>query len=305
MPDVVAPWTAPLTDGEHALVAYGLTVAALALLAMLVRTCVVRHEIGSRYRPAVAASLGVLSVAFLTYVVLVVEFVLGYEARGSTWTPNAGAIWAWSARYMDWSISVPLLVVELVAVSSLRGAAAARTRNAGVAAAFAMIATGYFGGVVIDGGQSRPALLTWGLVSSVFFAVLYVLVLVTVMRSLPALPTLARAPYRNAMILLMITWFVYPIVFGLQGATSGGAWATTGQLLLCAADVVAKVGFGLLIQKVAKLRTAFDVLTGLEPHRESLWIDGERQSDALRPPGADTARLRTEDGLPEPRLDAI
>jgi bacteriorhodopsin len=83
--------------------------------------------------------------------------------------------------------------------------------------------------------------------------------------------------------ILLVAWFVYPIVFGLQGATSGGAWATTAQLLLCAADVVAKVGFGLLIQKVAKLRTAFDVQTGLETHPETLWINGERHSDALYP----------------------
>jgi bacteriorhodopsin len=228
---------------------------------------------------------------------------VGYDAKGSSWIPNAGAVWVWSARYMDWSVTVPLLVVELVAVSSLRGAAVARTRVAGVAAAFAMIATGYLGGVAIDGGQSRSALLVWGLVSSVFFAVLYVLVIVTVLRSLPALPALARAAYRNAMILLMITWFVYPIVFGLQGATRGGAWATTGQLLLCAADVIAKVGFGLLIQKVAKLRTAFDAITGLETHPQSLWIDGERLSDAVHVASTGPDRSDTVDHSAELRLD--
>jgi hypothetical protein len=72
VPDVIAPWAAPLTGTERALVSYGLVVAALALLAMLVRTWVVRNEVSGRYRPAIAASLGVLSVAFLSYVVLVV-----------------------------------------------------------------------------------------------------------------------------------------------------------------------------------------------------------------------------------------
>jgi bacteriorhodopsin len=290
---VVAPWRSPLTDLEHALIAYGLVVAGLALLAMLIRTFVGRGEVGGRYRPAVAASLAVLAVAFLSYALLVLQFELGYERAGSTWVPNDQAVWAWSARYMDWSVSVPLLVVEIVAVSSLRGRAIARTRTAGVGAAFAMIAAGYIGGVAVDGGEDRTALLVWGLIGTVFFAALYALVLVTVLRSLPELPAVARPAYRAAMIVLMVIWFVYPIVFGLQGATSGGAWATTGQLLLCAADVVAKVVFGLLIQKVAKLRTAFEVEAGLETHQEAIWIDGERHSGALLPiaAGADAGSI--------------
>lgn len=297
MGEVVAPWAAPLTDLERALVSYGLVVAGLALLAMLVRTWTVRREVSGRYRPAVAASLGVLSVAFLSYVLLVVKFDLGYARVGSTWVPNDEAVWAWSARYMDWTVTVPLLVVELVVVSSLGARALSRARTYGVAAAIAMIATGYLGGVAVGGGQDRTALLVWGLISTVFFAVLYVIVLSTVLRSLPALPSVARPAYRNAMVLLMVTWFVYPVVFGLQGLTTGGAWAATGQLLLCAADVAAKVGFGLLIQKVAKLRTAFDVQTGLDTHPETLWVNGERHSDALYPASADPVQSERQSTL--------
>ena len=283
MTNVVAPWRAPLTGLEHALITYGLVVAALALLAMLIRTWVTRNEVSGRYRPAMAASIGVLTVAFLSYVVMVIKFDLGYGRSGATWVPNIESVWAWSTRYMDWSVTVPLLVIELVAVSSLRGRVIARTRAAGVGAAFAMIAAGYIGGIAVDDGQNWTALLVWGLISAVFFGALYVIVMLTVLRSLPALPSLARPTYRGAMILLMATWFVYPVVFGLQGVTSGGAWATTGQLLLCAADVVAKVAFGLQIQKVAKLRTAFDAQTGLASHPEPLWINGERHSADLDP----------------------
>lgn len=285
--DVKAPWTAALTGTERALVTFGLGVATLALLAMLVRTWVVRGEVSGRYRPAVAASLGVLTAATLSYVVLIVRFDTGYTLVGGLWRPGPDAMWAWSARYLDWAVTVPLLVVELVSVSALTGTTMARTRRIGVAAAFLMIATGYLGGVAIGGGEDFTALLVWGVVSSVFFALLYALVLVTVLRSLPALPSAARPTYRLAMVVLMGTWFVYPVVFGLQGVTSGGAWAATGQLLLCAADVVAKVGFGILIHRVAKLRTAFDVQAGLAVHPETLWVDGERVSDALFPPVVD------------------
>jgi hypothetical protein len=66
--------------------------------------------------------------------------------------------------------------------------------------------------------------------------------------------------------------------------------------------VIAKVGFGLLIQKVAKLRTAFDVQAGLTTSPEPLWIDGERHSDATLP--ASFAAMRTEPDPAEPGLQA-
>lgn len=280
---VVAPWHAALTETEHALVVFGVTVAGFALIAMLVRTVLVRGEVSGRYRPAIAASLGVLMVASLSYVVIFFKFDAGYRFDGQLWQPLPAAQYAWSTRYLDWAVTVPLLIVELVAVSALAGRQVARTRTLGVAAAFLMIATGYLGGIAIGGGEDFGVLLTWSLISSAFFVLLYVLVLVTVLRSLPALPTAARPAYRAAMVLLMTTWFVYPIVVGLQGLTVGGGWAVAGQLLLSGADIVAKVGFGLLIHKVAKLRTAFDVQAGIDTHPETLWIDGARQSDALLP----------------------
>ena len=280
---VVPPWQSPLTFTEHSLVYYGVVTAGLALLAMLVRTWATRGEVGGRYRPAIVASAVVVTVAFLSYALLLVKLEAGYVQRGDVFVPTDQAVWAWAARYMDWSVTVPLLVVELVVISTLRGAVLRRTRAIGVGAAFLMIATGYLGGVAVDQGRSFTALLVWGLISSVFFVVLYVLILTTVLRSLPFLPAAARPTYRAAMVVLMATWFVYPVVFGLQGFTSGGAWATAGQLLLCTADVIAKVGFGLLIHKVAKLRTAFDVEAGIDTHPETLWVDGDKQSDAIAP----------------------
>jgi bacteriorhodopsin len=273
---IIAPWAAPLTDAERSLIEYGVVVAGLALLAMLIRTWLVRSEVSGRYRPAVAASMGVLAVAFLSYVAVAVAITTGYTRVGDVWVPGDHAVWAWSVRYMEWAISVPLLVVELMAVSTLRGRTLSRIRSIGVGAAFLMITAGYMGGIVVGGGEDRSALLLWGVISAVFFGLLYTVVLYTVLHSLPALPSLARPTYRNAMVLLMVTWFVYPIVFGLQGWTEGGGWAVVGQLVLCAADVVAKVGFGVQIHRVAKLRTAFDVDAGLDTHPESLWIDGER-----------------------------
>jgi bacteriorhodopsin len=282
--DLVAPWNAPLTASERTLVAYSLVVAALALVAMLLRMWSARREVSSRYRPAVYAGAGVLTVAFLSYVLLTLAFLTGYDRHGPVFVANDGAIWSWAPRYMDWSVSVPLLVVELLAVSALVGRTAMRARVVGVAAAFLMILFGYLGGVVVDDGTSFEALLIFGVISTVFFLVLYVVVIGTVVASLPVLPAAARPAYRGAMVLLLVVWFAYPVVFGLQGITSGAGFAVTAHLVLSGADIVAKTGYSLLILRVAMLRTAADVAGGVDVHPEAIWVDQYRQSDPVLPP---------------------
>ena len=87
---------------------------------------------------------------------------------------------------------------------------------------------------------------------------------------------------RTAMTVLIVTWFVYPIVFGLQGVVSGGAWTTAAHVALCAADVIAKVVFGMLLLRVARIRTAADVVAGEDVHPEGIWIDQLRQSTGVQ-----------------------
>ncbi|MFT2707425.1 bacteriorhodopsin [Clavibacter zhangzhiyongii] len=301
-PAATAPWTSSLSDGEHSLVLYALVVAGLALLAHAVRTWVSRSEIGPRYRPAVYASLCITAVAFLSYVVLVTKTDLGYDPTANgTWEPNSDAILSWTPRYMDWSITVPLLMVELIAVSALVGARARRMRALGIAGAFAMILTGYIGGVVVDGGEDLGALWTWGLISSAFMVALYVLMVYVLVATLREVPREIGVTYRNAVVLLMVTWFAYPAAYGIQGYLEGGEWTTTMQVLLSAADIAAKVGFGVLIHKVAKLRTAQDVLDGADEHPEGVWISSVKRSDAVLPPfeGSRGAYARVRPADPE------
>ncbi|MFD1721273.1 bacteriorhodopsin [Amnibacterium endophyticum] len=280
---VVPPWQATLNLSERTLIYYFLVIAGLALLAMLLRTAIGIKEVSAKYRPSIFAGIGVVAIAFVSYVVLAIKFDVGYTQQGDLFVPNGNAIWSWAPRYMDWSITVPLLIVELIGVSALTGLAARRMRVIGVASAILMIFTGYLGGVVIDDGSSMTALLWWGIISSVFFAVLYGVVIRTVMKSMPSLPGAARPTFRNAGILLLVIWFAYPIVFGFQGWTSGGASATALQVTLSAADIIAKVGFGLMIHKVAKLRTAADVAAGIDIHPETIWADQNKQADAVAP----------------------
>ncbi len=303
MPDALAPWNATLSLAEHSIIVYALSVAGLALFAFFVKSWVSVHEITGRYRTGVYAGLCITGIAFLSYVLLVVEFALGYERRGDSWVPNANAILSWAPRYFDWTVTVPLLVIELIAVATLAGAAARRLRAVGIAAAFLMISTGFIGGVVIDSGTSMPALWTWGIISGVFMVVLYFLVIYVVVKGGRDLKgSEAATTLRNAGILLIVTWMAYPIIFGLQGWGHGGAVITWMQVVLSAADIVAKVGFGAMIHKVAKFRSAEDVRAGVDTLPEALWVSSEKLADGTLPDTATESDTATVAGRGEHRV---
>ena len=279
----MTPWQETLTPAEYQLVFYFLTVAALALFAGFIRSVVTRSEVGSRFRPAVIARLSITAVATLSYLFLIVTFATAYTPTAAGYQPSTGAESLWSLRYMEWSVSVPLLTFELLAVCALVGAAVRRMQFLAGGSAFAMIFTGFLGAIVIDGGTNTTALLVCGGISCVFWVLTNVILIRAVRRSLPDVTPLAARLMRNATILLLSGWVVYPLVFAIQIWGSGAGWATTMQIALCSADVIVKLGFGTLIQRVAKLRTAEDVRAGDDVHPESIWISSVKQSDAGLP----------------------
>lgn len=287
MLDSYAPWQVHLTLAEHSIIIYVLSVAGLALFAFFVKSWTSRNEVTSRFRGGIYAGMAITGIAFLSYLLLVVEFAIGYHRRGNTWVPDSNAILSWAPRYFDWTVTVPLLIIELLAVATLAGAAARRLRFIGVGAAFLMISTGYIGGVVIDSGTNMGALWLWGIISGIFMVILYVLIVYVVAKGRRDLAgTEAASTLRNAGILLVVTWLAYPVIFGLQGWGHGGAIITWMQVILSVADIIAKVGFGSMIHKIAKIRSSQDVTLGIDTLPESVWISSQKLSDGVLPPYA-------------------
>lgn len=280
---VTPPWTVPLTTSEHTLTYYFLLFAGLALFVGFVRAWVTRSEVGPRYRTAVVARLGIMSVASLSYLILIFEFAAGYTLRSGMYRPNAAAILAFEPRYVEWSVAVPLLVIELFAVCSIAGSAARRSRVIATSAAFLMIFTGFLGAFVIDDGASVFSLVLFGVISAVFWVLSNIVMIRVVQHSMTKLTPGAASILRAATILLLSGWIIYPIVYVVQIVSAGGAWATAIQVTLCIADISVKLGFSGLIHRVAKLRTAEDVRAGEDIHPEAIWISSVKQSDAGMP----------------------
>ncbi len=147
------------------------------------------------------------------------------------------------ARYLDWSLTTPLLLIGLAftAMGTLRGNSALVA--AAVGADIMMIVTGLFSGASPTGSTAKWA---WYLISCGAFVAVYYVLWVPMLRLARARSAeVGRIYMRNAAI-LSVLWLLYPVVF-LLGSEGYGVLAPA--LVLAAftiLDLLAKVAYGLL-----------------------------------------------------------
>ena len=282
--DTPTPELQTMPLGLYDLVQWALLFAFFALFAYFVYSWTSRTEVSVRYRPSVFAGLCLAGVAMIAYLLLYQDWDSGFRLEGDVYVPTEEARTSESTRYIDWSVTVPLLMVELLAVCSVAGAKARALRFRTMAAAFLMIFTGYLGSQVLAQGRDTTALVVWGLISTAFFGYLYVALIGAVRVSMPTMGTEAAVSLRNATLVLLGSFGVYPLVYAIPVfADVTPAWFATMQVCYSVADVIAKVGFGVLVHKVAKLRTAEDVVAGVDTHPEPIWSSHVHKADAVQP----------------------
>jgi len=271
---------ATLSPSQYFLTLYFVVAAGLALLAGFIRACTTGGEVGSRYRTATIARICVASVACASYVAILIALHTTYHSTAAGFDPDGSVVLVSVLRYMDWSITVPLLTAQLLSVCTSGGTAAPRTRMIAIGSAFLMIFTGFLGAFVFGGPFNIVMMLLWGAISGLFWVITTVVLIRAVRHSLLRLTSESAVLLRRATILLLSGWIVCPVVYLIQAFTGGGGWATAVQITLCVTDVVIKIGFGGLVHRVAKLRTAEDVRVGDDVHPESIWTSSVKRADA-------------------------
>ena len=209
-----------------------------------------------RYRQAIVVSATVCGIAAYHYIRIFNSFNEAYVATtvGGDYTLTPFGFNE-AYRYVDWLLTVPLLLLETVAVLALPRATRASLLTKLVPASALMIALGYPGEIATE----NAARMIWGAASTIpFLYILYVL-FVELTRSLDRQPPEVAATVGRLRLLLIATWGVYPIsflfpVFGLDGANA----FVFRQIGYSVADVLAKCLYGLVIYKIARMKSAAD-----------------------------------------------
>ena len=215
----------------------------------------VRGSLKEGNRMAVTLSATVVLIAFYHYVRIFDSWV-ATAGVGNPGAFNEGY------RYVDWLLTVPLLVAELILVLRLDKKVESKLIQRNVLYAFLMIATGYIGeldvqtSVVLDSSRT-----IWGAISTIFFVLILRDLFGGIEASFKRQSKEIQGIFKVLRVVLIATWGVYPIAYLLPTiSTSLGLTAGDGLVLkqigYTIADILAKPGYGLLIWKIATLKNS-------------------------------------------------
>lgn len=230
-----------------------LAIASLGFTALFL--LISQGRVLKRYRNALIVSAMVCAIAAYHYFRIFNNFNDSYQttSQGGLGTFTLTNIQFNEAyRYVDWLLTVPLLLVETIAVLALAKAVQKSLLFKLVPASALMIILGYPGELATD----TSTRLIWGTLSTIPFIYLLYVLFVELSKSLDRQPLEVRGTVSKLRIMLVGLWGVYPIaylfpVFGFNGANAFVA----RQIGYSLADIFAKAAFGLVIFKIARLKS--------------------------------------------------
>jgi len=213
-----------------------------------------RSQVAPAYKTALSLSGLVCLIAFYHYLRMFESFNHAYELSNGVVTAT-GPAFNDAYRYVDWLLTVPLLLLELVLVMRL---SKEETYSRGTKLAFAaalMIILGYPGEISGDAGVRWQ----WWILSMIPFLYIVRDLVSGLGASIPKQPKAVQGLVSGARTLTIASWCFYPIVFilpmlGVGGLVAGEINAAV-QVGYTIADVVAKALFGVMIYMIAQRKS--------------------------------------------------
>lgn len=236
-----------MTLGQYNLIYNAFSFAFAALSAATLFFWFGRSQVAPQYKTAMTITGLVTFIAAYHYFRIIGSWTEAYGfvdgAIVATGIPFNDAY-----RYVDWLLTVPLLLIELILVMGLsRQETLTRGFRLGLLAAL-MVALGYPGEVAATGGGRW----LWGLASMIPFLWIVYELFVGLSKAIDNQPEASRGLVNVARWVTVVSWSFYPIVYfagavGLEGSVAN----TVVQVGYTVSDLVAKAGFGVLIFLIA------------------------------------------------------
>ena len=249
---VTATTSAVLSKNQYDAVYNILSLTIAAMGAAFIALILLRNRLPENHRTAITLGTLVMAIADYHYVRIFNSWVSAYGHMPVNGHYLAtGVPFNEAYRYVDWLLTVPLLLAELVAVLELGSKRSRPLMVKLVVASVFMVALGYPGQISPVHSTARTL---WAVASTVFFAyILYVLVVElnrALVRETPQVKGLMLA-LRG---ILLLSWGFYPIAYLLPSLISGANGTVISQVGYSIADIVAKPVFTLLIFRLSLLK---------------------------------------------------
>merc|ERR1712190_715373 len=153
-------------------------------------------------------------------------------------------------RYMDWLLTVPLLLLEILLVMDLDEAThRCKAWTLGLGSAL-MIVSGYYGELVIT-GDLTPRWVCWFVSMLFFLYIVYELFFGLSGATSQETDPVIKGKIQTATVMTVLSWCTYPVVylfpmFGINAATA----VVSIQIGYCVSDIISKCGVGLVIYQI-------------------------------------------------------
>ncbi|MBU6359219.1 MAG: bacteriorhodopsin [Chloroflexi bacterium] len=234
-----------LSIPQYDLVYNAFSFSFATMFAAFIFFVLVRTQLAPQYRGAMIMSALVVAVAGYHYFRIFESWSAAFTLSGGRYIAS-GKPFNDAYRYIDWLLTVPLLVTELIYVINPRNRG--RLAFTLATAAALMVILGYPGEIATDNGTRA----LWGFLSTIPFVYIVYTLFTGLGEAMKEQTPHGRVLIRNTRLLLLATWGFYPIVYLLPIlGVSGAAAVVAVQVGYCIADVAAKAGYGLMIYAIA------------------------------------------------------
>jgi len=240
-----------MTDVQYQAVYNVLSFALASMMATTMYLWFRSFAVKPQYQSAVLISGLVTFIAAYHYIRIFNSWVEAYHYSVDKVDPVlTGVPFNDAYRYMDWLLTVPLLLIEILLVMKLTDAEfAAKARTLGVGSAL-MIVSGYYGELTVS-GDLTPRWICWFVSMTFFLYIVYELLVGLAAATNNETDPVVKGKIQTAQLMTVVSWCTYPVVylFPMLGINAAQAVVSI-QIGYCASDIISKCGVGLLIYQI-------------------------------------------------------
>jgi len=244
-----------MTAGQFDLVYNSLSFTMASMMASTLFFWLRLGSVNEKYKSALTITGLVTFIASYHYYRIFNSWVEGYAfgatEDGTISDPTmTGQPFNDAYRYMDWLLTVPLLLTEIVMCMKLSEAEiSSNSWKLGSAAAL-MIILGYPGELLIDSGLGMRWVY-WALAMLPFLYIVYTLLVGLNAAANSEADAGIKSMLNTACLATVVSWCTYPVVYILPMLGLGGSNAVVGiQIGYCISDIISKCGVGFLIYNI-------------------------------------------------------
>jgi len=250
-----------MSDLQYQAVYNVLSFALASMMATTVFLWFRSFAVKDQYKSAVLISGLVTFIAAYHYIRIFNSWVEAYHYSVDKVDPAlTGVPFNDAYRYMDWLLTVPLLLIEILLVMKLSDADySAKAWNLGVGSAL-MIVSGYYGELTVT-GDLTPRWICWAISMVFFLYIVFELLVGLSSATNNETDPVVKGKIQTAQLVTVISWCTYPIVylFPMLGINAAQAVVSI-QIGYCASDIISKCGVGILIYQITYAKSSKEAL---------------------------------------------